>query len=320
MNIIDRGLSRQLFCIDYRNGAMGNTVLSHILYSCGKINDELDNLVDSQTGNFHNVKIVNNTNLIAHHLQEYPDSNMECILEILCNNWAEILRLKMSYSKWHKEEPELGNYKKFFSYIPSFNKEQLWAQFYQDFRDQSWPEVCKYSDVKFLPDYIQQEIFKNFFEASDNLNSELLWAEWLSVTYYDLLNKVSVKNFVSANTLELTEYLRGNVSALINVSQQLGWEWDPNKSNLFLKKVLLANQPYFRWLRTIEDAVSSVLQKNHQVNYKFKPWEQALIIAKFCQDNNIDPKVINWVGKICDTDKNNVYLNQFKRTYHGKTI
>jgi len=108
------------YCIDYRNGSMGNTVLAHILYSCQQTDFDL-NTFFSADGNAHRISKYNNTMLVAKHLKEYPDSNVKCVLEIYCNDWANLLKTKMSYSKWVHDKPTLHNFKKF-----NFNFDEKW--------------------------------------------------------------------------------------------------------------------------------------------------------------------------------------------------
>ena len=58
---------------------MGNTVLAHVLYSCGQVELDLENFF-SDTGNSHKISKLNQTELIAHHLIEFPNSDLKCIL------------------------------------------------------------------------------------------------------------------------------------------------------------------------------------------------------------------------------------------------
>ena len=93
-------------CIDYRNGPMGLTVLSHILFSTNQIDTDL-NLFFSETGDAHSIKKLNRTNLTAQHLIEHPSADHDYVLKIVCSGWDQILRLKMAYHKWMKKTPNM---------------------------------------------------------------------------------------------------------------------------------------------------------------------------------------------------------------------
>jgi hypothetical protein len=307
------------YCIDYRNGSMGNTILSHILYACNQISVDLEDFFDRSSGNAHKIYHINRSNLAARHLLETPDSDATCVLEILCNDWDEVLRIKMSYAKWYQAVPDLHNYQKFFDYTPCHHNEQLWQEFYQDFRDSSWPAKCSFDQVHMLPELIQKEIFNNYRAPAESIESELLLVEWLCTTYYNMFSNCRRRQFVHSHTIALGDYLKGNVLRLINVAHQLGWNWNFTKSDLFFKKVLAANQQYLIWLNKIKDCTLDVLN-NYNVTEILEPWEQALVIAKFCHTNGIDPNSVKWHNIACSSDTNNVYLTQFTRTYHGKTI
>jgi hypothetical protein len=97
---------------------MGKSLLAHILYSCHKINFNIDNFFSSD-GNAHAVGQLNNTNLIAQHYTFNYDTlkhnnDLTCLIEIIPDGLYNILRLKMSYSKWDKDYPTIDNFSKFF--------------------------------------------------------------------------------------------------------------------------------------------------------------------------------------------------------------
>ena len=57
------------YCIDYRNGGMGNTVLAHILYSCNQVDLDLDTFF-SDVADAHLINKYNDTALTSMHLDE----------------------------------------------------------------------------------------------------------------------------------------------------------------------------------------------------------------------------------------------------------
>lgn len=300
---------------------MGNTILAHALFACGQVDLDLDRFF-SDTGNSHAIRPLNRTELTAEHLLEFPNPDLTCVLKIACTDWWEVLRIKMSYSKWMLENPGLDNFSKFYSYKLDLDLEYLtlWQEFYQTVRDPGWPECNCPDHIKFLPTDIQKEINQlytppNFAEpdSSDQL------VEWLSKTYYDsFLQKPSLLDTIPV--LEIGQYLNGEYEKLINVClSHLGWNWNHHRSKVFHDRVIKINLVYLAWLEEIKIATKSIIN-NRTIKTTFDLWEQALIIAKACQLLNQDPHTINWDNISCDTVENNLYLNKFTRTHHGKTI
>lgn len=167
---------------------MGNTILAHALYACNKIDIDLKNLF-SKTGNAHKISGVNCTDLYAAHLVEAPVENSNCVIEVKCNDWSELLRIKFSYSKWYQDEPKLSNFEKFFTYRPKDNSDDLWQQFYTTFKDPSWPDCETFEQLIFLPDHIQSEILSVYTPPNRVIVSDTDLAEYLTQCYYDHLAK-----------------------------------------------------------------------------------------------------------------------------------
>jgi hypothetical protein len=93
------------YCIDYRSGGLGNTVVSHVLYACQRITLDLDNFF-SDTGDAHKIQeSIGNLSLIPYHLIENPTNNLTCIVELKSNDWFYVLQHRMAYAKWHKKYP-----------------------------------------------------------------------------------------------------------------------------------------------------------------------------------------------------------------------
>jgi hypothetical protein len=302
---------------------MGNTILAHALYSCNQIDLDLNNFFNSN-GNAHNIAAYNKTNLTAGHLIEYPDNSLTCILQVKCSDWSELLRIKMSYSKWFCDVPTFKNYKKFnFLCLSSYKTDEirLWDEFYQAFKDPSWPECPTPTDVAHLPKLIQQEIANNYqLPKKITLHDSKMFVEWLTMTYYDSFNKQLVVDFKDVTVLDLTDYIGNNLKNLINsCSVNLKWQWDSDRSREFHKRMIDVNQEYLNWLEEIKIAVNSVINHDN-IKTTFDLWEQALILAKCCQILDLNPRALKWTTDSCSFDKNNIYLKQFLRTNYGQTI
>lgn len=298
---------------------MGNTILAHALYSCNQLDVDLSTFF-SDTGNAHKIRLLNKTDLNAWHLTEHPRDDYTCILTVTCRDWSEILRNKLSYTKWYKEYPSLKNFAKFFSYTVPAGHETLWQEFYQNYKDPLWPECATIEQLATLPASIQSEIRSVYQFPSTYIDSEHNLAEWLTVCYYDQFSNTVASNFLDSKTLQLQDYLDGNYSALQEVCTEiLGWQWDNVRSNTFHQQAMTANTPYFVWLDNIKAAASFVLN-NCPFEFVLDTWEQALIIAYLCNQIGFNPKQIKWNNIDCKVYKNNLYLENFRRTLHGKTI
>jgi len=295
---------------------MGNTILAHALFSCGQIDLDLDNFFSSK-GDSHAIQKINKSNLTACHLIEFPDSSLTCVAQVVCQDWWEILRLKMSYSKWCKTTPMLDNITMFFPYCVDFEKEQqqLWHKFYSKFKDPSWPTCDSFDNIMNLPVEIQQEINQTFVKPNIDIpQTEQRFVEWLTIAYYDMLCNIA-ETIPHSKVIMLGDYIQGNLIDLIEVCKSaLNWTWDHDRSQQFHSTMRSVNREYFDWLDQIKTATVS------QVALNLEPWEQALVIAKWCIDNNQYPKNLNWDSIGCNTDANNLYLNILLRKHYGKTI
>lgn len=304
---------------------MGNTILAHALFACNQIQIDLDTFF-SKTGDSHQIRKINSTSLTAEHLIEHPNSNLQCILEVICQGWWEALRLKMSYSKWTKEVPTLSNASNFYSFKVEFDKKrlQLWQEFYQVYRDPTWPDCNSVENVTNLPISIQQEIQRVYcppiFEFP---NTDDKFVEWLTECYYDQFCNPDIPKFKNSKTLLLENYLLGSYSELVDMcSRVLGWKWDNTKDLDFHARVLQANASYLDWMENIKNATHLLLNnKNNQINQKFELWEQSVILAMACKQMHFLPNQLIWKHSGRVTDKDNLYLDIFtKAIQHGKTI
>ena len=294
---------------------MGNTILAHALFSCGQINLDLDNFFSSN-GDAHAVREINKSNLIAHHLLEFPDDSLTCVAQVVCQDWWEILRIKLSYSKWHKTTPKLDNISNFFPYCVDVEKEQqqLWDQFYSSFKDPLWPKCNSINAITDLPVEIQQEINKVFVKADISIpQTEQRLIEWLTTTYHDMFCKLA-STAPHSKVILLGDYIQGNLTDLIDICESvMNWSWNHDRSQQFYSKMVLVNQAYFNWLDKIKTAACA------NVEYPLESWEQALAIAKWCVDKNQHPNSLNWDSVGCNADTNNLYSNLLRK-HHGKTI
>ena len=299
------------YCIDYRNGSMGNTILSHALFACNQVDIDLTNFF-SKSGNSHAIKIVNRTNLIAEHLIEYPRDNVTCVLEVITSDWWEVLRLKMSYQKWVGQYPTMDNVSICYNHVVEISKSKqlrLWQEFYTSFKDPLWPECDLYTNVSTLPLIVQEEINNVYINPIVKQDSELQFVEWLTIAYYNKFCKKQSKHFESANTLLLGNYLQGRFQELIDVcTKTLNWAWNSNRSQQFYNKVIEINQPYLIWIDQIKQTTDDIINKR-AVSTKFDLWEQAIIIAKVCEYTQQQPSTLNWNNVSCETDRNNLYLD-----------
>lgn len=291
-------------CIDYRNGGMGNTILAHVLYASDKIDLSLGNFF-SPEGNAHGISRFNKTELIAHHLDEFPDKSLQCVLKIISKDWTEIIRWKMSYSKWFKYEPNLMNWCNFFENRYRHDIKILWEDFYQKIRDPCWP-LCDFEHRHTLPKNILQEIDKTSIDASFDIKTEFQLLEFLTRNYFDQLF-LDYQCTSNVPIFLIDRYLQNDMFELKKLASDMGWTWNERKSLEFHACMLNANRAYLNWLNVMKENYCLTLQKT-PLNRIFSTWELAALIAKICKDLNKDPNTIIWQEHACALSDNNVKL------------
>jgi len=243
--------------IDYRNGAGGNTILAHVLYACNKVDTLLDNITSPTEGhgNVHKIYKYNNTNLDAKHYNESYFDKCNIVLEIKTHDWIELLRTKFSYDKWWQAYPTMENYKQFFNLnFTSFAEE--WIEFYENYKDPSWPECKSYTHIHLLPQYVQEEI-KSVYKPTVNVVTQNNFVELLQKSYSDQLKYCKETCNVPLNgsiIYDLGEYyFKQNFDKLKEVAELLEWSWDKTLSDNFYSWVLIQNKRYLIWLDQMKE-------------------------------------------------------------------
>lgn len=282
---------------------MGNTILAHVLYSCGKAELDLENFF-SGSGNAHNISKVNHTELTAGHLIENPDSTAQCILQIRSDEWFYVLQHRMSYYKWYNDVPTLLNWDKFFKRKIKIDDD--WTEYYNAVRELDWPECKSFDEIDMLPEFMQQEIRNTYQSPKSTLTTESDLLEFLTQTYFDILNQPYYTAF-DAPVYNLSNYFVKNTQELENISNHVGWNWDQHRSNNFHSAMLQANKDHLSWLEKIKKVHNDVCN-SIQVSVKLETWEKALVIAKVCKTQNYTPRQLNWQTNNCFLDQNNVTL------------
>jgi hypothetical protein len=244
---------------------MGNTILAHALHACSKSNFDIQTLFSEQ-GHAHKIIEFNQSELIAWHFDSNYRNDIIPILHIVCNDWDELLRIKLSYSKWFLDTPSENNFLKF-----------------------------------------------GFTQPENNS-----WLENLTLKYYTMFQNAKNKKLQNP-TLQLGDYIDGNVSPLQNVVTRLGWNWDSQKSKAFHRQMIMHNWRYISWVETIKtltlSCVNSVL-----ISTELEFWEKALVIAKVCDIKDINPMLIHWDNfEFLDAD-NATLIESLERIKNGKTI
>jgi len=299
-----------VYCIDYRNGGMGNTILAHVLFSCCKANLDLENFF-SDTGHSHKISLFKKRDLTAQHLIEFPDPEVNCILQMQSNDWFLLLQYKMSYVKWHRESPNLDNWGKFFKNEIKFDNKKIWQDFYANVKDQTWPECESYEDVTTLPGQIQAEINSLYRIPNTTIETDLELLEFLTVCYFELLSKDYSPRF-AAPVYQLEDYFAYKIDPLISIADRLHWTWDEDLSKKFFSKILEINAVYLQWLDTMKYYHNQTVA-GIECPIKLDVWEWALLIAKICQTLSYDPKNIKWQDSGCVLWHDNVTLIKLLR-------
>jgi hypothetical protein len=282
---------------------MGNTILAHVLYSCGKVELDLENFF-SGSGNAHNISKFNYTELTARHLKEYPNSAAQCILQLRSDEWFYVLQHRMSYHKWHNDVPTLSNWDKFFKREIKIDDD--WTEYYDAVRELDWPECKSFSEIDMLPEFIQQEIQETYQQPKRTLTTESDLLEFLTQTYFNMLVQPYCPAF-DVPVYNLSNYFVKKTQELENISDQLEWTWDQHRSNNFHSVMLQANKDHLGWLEKIKKVHSNVVD-SIQASVLLETWEKALVIAKACETQNYNPRHLNWQTNDCFLDQNNVSL------------
>lgn len=271
---------------------MGHTVLSHILFSTNQIDTDL-NLFFSETGDAHSIEKLNRTNLTAQHLIEHPSADHDCVLQIVCSGWDEILRLKMGYHKWMKKTPNITNYRDFFQSTLAINKQQLWQDFYRDIRDPSWPACSDIKSVRNLPGYIQKEVQNNWIEPKLSILSDFELLEYLTISYYDTFVAGPIINHACPHRYELHQYLKGDFSKLIDIADMMQWQWCQSRSTKFYQQMLQGNRPCLSWIDRLKKIYDKTILTS-ALDWSLELWEMSVLLAKIFTDLGRDPNNVEW--------------------------
>lgn len=310
------------YLIDYRVGGMGNTIFAHAMYACNKINLNLDTFF-SAAGNAH--KIRGNylfSQLIPVHMIEHPKlvpDHSRCIIEIKTSPWYKLLEIKMGYSKFLGKTPNFKNVLDFFAIDKQqIDHKKMWQEFYQNFKDPTWPVCDTYDNVHQLATDIQTEIYKNYKPPEIDV-TENNWISLLTFAYYDVLqNSKDHRSKFGGDTFLLDDYFSSNVDVIKNqITSYLDWDWDNQKSTIFQQYVLKNNRVYVEWLNNLKELHNKTINKQ-LVQIKIPHWEKALLIATFCALYNKNPRELSW-DAIGELNSNKELIIIFK-DYHGKTI
>ena len=283
---------------------MGNTILAHVLHSCGQVELDLENFF-SVTGNSHKISELNFTELTAKHLVEFPNPGLNCILQLNSNEWFQILKVRMSYFKWYDSVPTLLNLNNFFERKIQIRDD--WAKFYNAVRDPSWPDCVSYEEIYKLPKYVQQEIQNTYQPPKMSLTTESNLVEFLSKTYFDMLMLPYRPAFLDVPVYCLSDYFVKRIQALEQIAEQLNWQYDHQRSDNFYSAMLKANQSHLSWLENMKQIHNNVVNLT-RTPVNLQPWERALIIAKSCITLGRHPKTLNWQDSHCFLDNNNITL------------
>jgi hypothetical protein len=284
---------------------MGNTILAHVLYSCGKVELNLENFF-SVSGNAHDISKVNHTEFTARHLVEYPNLAAQCILQLRSDEWFFVLQHRMSYYKWHNDVPGLLNWDKFFK--REITSEDDWPRYYNAVREPDWPECRSFDEIDMLPEFMQQEIRSTYQQPKRTLTTESDLLEFLTQTYFDMFTQLYHPTF-DAPVYKLSNYFIKKTQELENVSNQLGWRWDQHRSDNFHSAMLQANKDHLVWLEKIKKVHNNVVN-SIQTSIVLETWEKAIVIAKVCETQNYNPKQLNWQTNNCILDQNNLLLTK----------
>jgi len=298
---------------------MGNTVFSHVLYACGKLDLDLENFFSS-SGNAHKIYDLNYTELKAAHCIENPDPTTQCILQLRSDDWFYVLQHKMMYHKWFNSTPSLSNLEKFFKIVPAIiDTTTPWEEYYDTVRDPSWPDCKSFSEIDTLPEFIQHEIRDSYQLTNRAVEAKFNLVEFLTQTYYDMLIPPYHPVF-DAPVYKLSDYFAKKIQALEHMSDRLGWKWNQSRSDVFHLAMLQANKDHLSWLEYIKKTHHNIVN-SIQSSVELEEWERAWVIAKVCETLGRHPQELLWQDTDCFLEQDNITLiKSLQGKYHGKTI
>lgn len=311
--------------IDYRTGGMGNNIVSHVLYACNQIDIQFDKSI-SIIGDAHSLrKLYTNIPILPIHVHEQPEllANLnlyKIALEIRTTKWYKLIEQKMAYDKFFKDSPNEKNYKCFFNLdFDNIDIDKEWKRFYEDIKDDSWPECNYYADTILLPDNVCKEAMELFRlpETSVTCNNLL---NVLTISYFDLLQLNNyTDSFFGGTIFLLDNYLANNLTDLKTViTKELNWTWDDHKSDNYYHNMIFKNRQYLDWLNMIKKIHDQIL--NYQIiNLKLKTWEHAMLIAKIADTCKFHPAILPWYT-LNNTSTSLELINFLKENNYGKTI
>lgn len=181
-----------------------------------------------------------------------------------------------------------------------------------------WYEILrvKFSYAKWWLDTPRENHFLKFgFTEPKNGN----WLEHLSIKYHTFL-QLAKDTTSQSPTFLLGDYLTNKLNPLRNAVEKIGWEWDSDRSDIFYNEMMLHNRCYIDWLEPIKTIVHACVSRT-PIDTNLDFWEQAIVIAKVCDIENIHPSSLHWDSYGCFLDTNNVSLiESLERIKDGKTI
>jgi hypothetical protein len=183
-----------------------------------------------------------------------------------------------------------------------------------------WCEVLKLkmSYAKWCKEYPEESTILKFFNTYSPAVTVL---EFLSISYYDMLNEPVRHTFTGSEMYHLDDYLNNNVTTLKNtIIKHTNWTWDDNLSLTFYQHMSRANKSYVEWLANIKLIFFNTVNKIEMpVDLAF--WERAILIATVCRHYGINPNKLHWDTIGCFFKSTNVSLiTSLERLHHDKTI
>lgn len=262
---------------------MGNTILSHILYATKNVDLDVNDFF-STSGHAHKIsRLIPSVNLTKNHQHEQPLAHAKCLIEIKTDGWYEVLRFKLSYEKWMKQYPTVDNFQIFFDLKMRDDRDQLWRDFYQVFKDPNWLQCDRYEDRKLLPLRIQEEIDRSF-QLPKNKVDRSNFIELLSLTYADYFRKQTNDSMFGGAIYMLSDYLKNDLTVVKDtIKHTFGWSWDDKLSDKFYQTVIEVNKKYLDWLENMKK-----MYCNDAYDANILDWEKALLIGfkTFNQEKN----------------------------------
>jgi hypothetical protein len=154
-----------------------------------------------------------------------------------------------------------------------------------------------------------QDALADYYNFSRDDN----WLEMATISNY---SRDPHNNILPGSTpYNLQDYIDGNHDVFINtIESEMGWKFDKDKSDYFFSQVLNANKDTFELFDHLKEIVDLTVKGVVSDVFHLLPYHKSIIIAKACEQKNVNPIFLHWddIKNILDEDTN-ILIEELER-------